>query len=447
MSSDHDATRAPTSPSATTTITTATLSRTISPPSSVPPASVLVVDDNPANRDALSRRLERRGYTVATAEDGPTALGLCAQRPFDLVLLDVMMPGMNGLEVLQRLRQDHGPADLPVIMATAQDQSEDVIKALGLGANDYVTKPLDFGVVLARVRTHLALKQSVEQIRDLERSLSVRNRELETANARLVAAADQARRELDLAARVQLSLLPKSPPQVPGLKFAWAFKPCQQLAGDSLNICPFDDGRVGFYVLDVAGHGVSAALLAVAATRLLSPRDPDSILVDPAGDGVARGRTPSSPADVASRLDQRFGWNPDTEQFLTIFYAVFDPATRQLTYVSAGHPGAIRVGPDTSATVLDQGGMPIGLGGTYETQVTTLRPGDRLYLYSDGLTEVVNPTGEQYGRRRLIEVLQSFCGVDLGRVVTEIMGEAGTWCGPQPGRDDVSILAVEFLGH
>src|SRR5439155_7747186 len=125
-----------------------------------------------------------------------------------------------------------------------------------------------------------------------------------------------ARRELALAARVQESLLPKSAPHVPGLEFAWAFRPCRELAGDSLNVCPFDDGRVGVYVLDVAGHGVSAALLAVAATRLLSARDPDSILLDHPAVLDAAARTPSSPATVATRLDQRFGWNPDTDQFV-----------------------------------------------------------------------------------------------------------------------------------
>jgi len=445
MSSDKDATSVsnPSIPHAARATPTVARSTPPAAAAPTPPATILVVDDSAANRDALSRRLERRGYAVATAEDGPAALRLLAQRPFDLVLLDVMMPGMNGLEVLQRLRQDHAAADLPVIMATAQDQSEDVIKALSLGANDYVTKPLDFGVVLARVRTHLTLKQSVEQIRDLERRLSARNRELETANARLVDAAEQARRELELAARVQVSLLPKAPPQVPGLKFAWAFKPCQQLAGDSLNICPFDDGRVGFYVLDVAGHGVSAALLAVAAARLLSPRDPDSIVVEPAGDGAARGRTPSTPSAVATRLDQRFGWNPETEQFLTIFYAVIDPATRQLSYTSAGHPGAIRVGPDSPATILDAGGMPIGLGGAYETQATSLRPGDRLYLYSDGLTEAMNPMGQQLGRDRLIQILTSMSSVELSQAVTRTMSALDAWTGGANSRDDVSILVME----
>ncbi len=139
-------------------------------------ASVLVVDDNPDNRDMLSRRLTRRGYTVAVAEDGHQALEICDAQPFDLVLLDIMMPGMSGLEVLKILRQRYSVSDLPVIMATAKDQSSDIVDALQLGANDYVTKPLDFPVVLARVETQLALKRASEEIRRLADQLELRNR-------------------------------------------------------------------------------------------------------------------------------------------------------------------------------------------------------------------------------------------------------------------------------
>jgi sigma-B regulation protein RsbU (phosphoserine phosphatase) len=325
-------------------------------------------------------------------------------------------------------------------MATARDQSEDLIRALGMGANDYVTKPLDFGVCLARVRTHLALKRSVEQIRDLEHRLSARNRDLETANAMLVEAADGARRDLALAARVQESLLPKSAPRIPGLEFAWAFRPCRELAGDSLNVCPFDDGRVGVYVLDVAGHGVSAALLAVAATRLLSARDPDSLLVEHAAGGA-----PVPPSEVARRLDQRFGWNPDTELFMTLFYALVDPATRELAYASAGHPGAIRLGPATPPAVLDAGGgMPIGLGGNPETQSLLLQPGDRVVLYSDGLTEAMNPQGQQFGCPRVIRLLQDWADRPLRDAVDALMREVESWCGPTPAQDDISVIGLEI---
>jgi sigma-B regulation protein RsbU (phosphoserine phosphatase) len=243
---------------------------------------------------------------------------------------------------------------------------------------------------------------------------------------------------------VQESLLPKTAPKIPGLEFAWAFRPCQELAGDSLNICPFDDGRVGLYVLDVAGHGVSAALLAVAATRLLSARDPDSLLVDHTS---ATAGSPVPPAEVARRLDQRFGWNPDTGQFMTLFYAVFDPATRELAYVSAGHPGAIRFGPATPPTVLDVGGgMPIGLGGNHETESLPLQPGDRVFLYSDGLTEAMNPQGQQFGRPRLSRLLLDCADRSLRETIRAVMHDVETWCGATPAQDDISVIGFGLQG-
>jgi len=129
--------------------------------------SLLVVDDDAMNRDMLSRRLARHGYTVAVAEDGEQALKMIEGQKFDLVLLDIMMPGVSGLQVLEILRQRHSMADLPVIMATAKGESSDIVEALKLGANDYVTKPLDFPVVLARTESQLALKRAREEIQRL----------------------------------------------------------------------------------------------------------------------------------------------------------------------------------------------------------------------------------------------------------------------------------------
>ncbi len=138
--------------------------------------ALLVVDDSEMNRDMLTRRLVRRGYTVAAAENGRQALDMIAAQPFDLIVLDIMMPGLSGLEVLEELRQRYAPSELPVIMATAKDQSEDIVLALKLGANDYVTKPLDFPVVLARVQTQLSLKRAMQEIQTLAGQLEQRNR-------------------------------------------------------------------------------------------------------------------------------------------------------------------------------------------------------------------------------------------------------------------------------
>lgn len=138
--------------------------------------SILVVDDNEMNRDMLARRLQRRGYRVAVAEDGQRALQMIAAQPFDLVLLDIMMPGISGLDVLKSLRERFSVADLPVIMATAKNQSADIVTALKLGANDYVTKPLDFPVVLARLHTQLSLKRAMQEIQRLAEQLERHNR-------------------------------------------------------------------------------------------------------------------------------------------------------------------------------------------------------------------------------------------------------------------------------
>jgi eukaryotic-like serine/threonine-protein kinase len=165
-----------------------------SPPEGQPlPRSILVVDDNEGNRDMLARRLQRSGYTTHVAGDGPEALALIEAQPFDLVLLDVMMPGMSGLEVLEVVRQTHSVAALPVVMATARDQSGDMVEAFLKGANDYVTKPLDMPVVLARIGTQLELKAAREQVERLNRRIA----EAQDQIAKLAESSAQAVAHLD----------------------------------------------------------------------------------------------------------------------------------------------------------------------------------------------------------------------------------------------------------
>ncbi|HET9317773.1 MAG TPA: response regulator, partial [Vicinamibacteria bacterium] len=165
------------------------LSAPLRPPSEPPePGSVslLVVDDNELNRDMLSRRLGSRGFQVSVAVDGASALAMIEQQEFSLVLLDVMMPGLTGIDVLKRLRERFSESDLPVVMATARDATEDVVEALHLGANDYVTKPLDFAVVLARIETQLTLRRQKQEIEQLARDLELRNRFIQSLFGRYV---------------------------------------------------------------------------------------------------------------------------------------------------------------------------------------------------------------------------------------------------------------------
>jgi sigma-B regulation protein RsbU (phosphoserine phosphatase) len=399
-------------------------------------ARLLVVDDTPANREMLSRRLLRQGYEVETAPDGEAALRMLDGTPFDLVLLDVMMPGMSGLDVLRAVRQTRPSTDLPVVMATAKDASHDVVEALGLGANDYVTKPLDFPVVLARVRTQLSLKRAVEQIRQLERGLAERNAELQAANA-------QMRADLDAAAKVQAALLPAARPHVPGYRFGWRFVPSAFVAGDILNVFPLDGRHVGLYLLDVSGHGVAAALLSVTVSRFLSPLcDPTSLL------WAREERTDryrlEPPARVAARLCQRFPFDDTTGQYFTLVYGLLDLESHNFRFISAGHRPVVHVPAAGEAAMIDAAGFPIGvMGDEYDEYEVRLGPGDRLYLYSDGLPEAMNGAREQYGSQRLLAQLATSRDRPLDESLGGLLDAVEQWRGRRQVDDDVSVLALE----
>ncbi len=348
--------------------------------------SLLIVDDHAGNREALAQRFRELGYAVEAAADGGQALDRIRTGRFDLVLLDIVMPGADGFAVLGAVRRTLPPTALPVIMATADDSSEDIVRALESGANDYVTKPYDFPVLLARVRTQLALKRSSELRAELEQDLARRNAELEEANRRLAAAYRHLKENLDAAARVQESLLPQALPDTPGARYAWAFRPCEQLAGDTLNVHPLGREHVGLYLLDVSGHGVTAALLSVTLSRILSPAlGPASVCVR--GGEDASECVPVPPAEVAARLHRRFPWDQITGQYFTILYGVLSLGTGEFRYVSAGHPGPVWLPRGGAPQALPAAGYPIGVGeADYAERSVRLGPGDRLYLFSDGLT-------------------------------------------------------------
>ena len=408
--------------------------------------SLLIVDDNLASREMLSRSFRQRGYAVTVARDGNQALEFLRRGSFDLILLDINMPGASGFAVLEAARAAYPATALPVIMVTAHDRSEDIVHALDLGANDYVVKPYDFPVILARARTQLALKRVVEQKTELERRLAQRNEELALVNRRLSAAYQRMKRDLLAAARIQEGLLPKAPPALPGARFAWGFEPCEELAGDTLNIVPLGRQHVGLYLLDVCGHGVAAALLSVTLSRLLARAgDESSILVRRSPDGAPDRPVP--PAEVAAQLSRLFPWTSDTEQYFTLSYGVLDPTTGEFRHVSAGHPGPLYLPPGGPPAFLDSPSLPIGIGdGAYEERALRLEPGSRLYLYSDGITEALNAAEELFGKPRLLAALAAQRDRPLDEGIAGLLREVHRWCGVPRVPDDVSILGLEFTG-
>lgn len=409
-------------------------------PSRAPAGSrLLVVDDTPDNREVLARLFRATGFQVETAPDGPSALRRLAEQSFDAVLLDVMMPGVSGLEVLDEIRRTWSATQLPVIMATALNRSEDIVGALARGATDYVTKPFDFPVVLARVRTQLALKHAVDKVRELELTLAQRNRELLAANSRM-------RDDLEAAGRIQAALLPTPGPPVPGYRFAWRFNPSAELAGDIFNVFRLDDRYLGMYVLDVSGHGVAAALLSVSVSRFLFPvPDPTSLLWErDQADGQCRL---SPPSRVAERLGERFPIDGETGQYFTLVYGLLDLEQNTLRYVSAGHPPVVHHRRGAEPVTLTAPGFPVGVAAgaePYEERVVRLAPGDRVYVYSDGVTEAMNPAGELFGAERLLQTIAaSGDAAGLEDCLDELGAAVCRWSDVDRCQDDQTVLCVE----
>ena len=267
---------------------------------------------------------------------------------------------------------------------------------------------------------------------------------LQTANQQLEAANRSLRQDLEAAAAVQRSLLPAALPEIPGIRFAWKYRPCQELAGDFLNVLPLDDHHVAVYILDVSGHGVAAALLSVTLSHVLSPVADRSFLYQAVPESPGTYRV-APPSEVVARLNKHFRIGPQISQYFTMIYGVLDANTRDFRYVTAGHPGALQVRPGAVPLVLESGGLPVGLlpDASYEERTTRLAPGDRLYFGTDGLTDAENAAGQEFGADNLLESYDQNRHRALDDSLGAVMARVEQWCAPARPADDVAMLAIE----
>jgi sigma-B regulation protein RsbU (phosphoserine phosphatase) len=242
---------------------------------------------------------------------------------------------------------------------------------------------------------------------------------------------------------IQQTFLPRKTPTTPGTCFAWIYHPCDQLGGDGLNIIPLGEDNIALYVMDVSGHGVASALLSVTLSRLLSPpSEPASILLR---DGNGRDRRDiRPPIEVAGRLNRLFPFNSATSQFTTMVYGILNAPTGEFRYVSAGHPGPVHLPRDRDPSILHSPGSPIGLANiAYDERSVRLQPGDRLYLYSDGVTEAMDSSGEQFGDARLMDAIAQGRSASLQESIAILREAIAQWHGSESPQDDISILGIE----
>lgn len=404
--------------------------------------SLLVVDDNEMNRDLLSRSLKRHGYSVTVVGGGAEAIASLRQLPFDAVLLDIMMPDVSGWDVLKWIRERFSREQLPVIMATAKDSRTDVVLALQCGANDYVTKPLDLKILLARVHVHVILERTVQA--------------LNRAHEQLKSSNEKVQRDLSVAAKVQQARLPEKSLQFEGCNVVWEYRPCDKLAGDFLDVFAFDEQQIGCYLFDVSGHGVPAALMSSAVSQTLKPILNETCLTSQLDKSPLSNidcLKINSPSHVADSLNEMFPMDPIIGKYFTLVYGVLDLSLREFRLTSAGHPSPVVLHANGEIELAAmKPGFPIGLVSKGDPQyeryteiVLTLNYGDRVVFYSDGLLEAMNPKGTTFGQKRMLAILAANTHQSLDDCIKALLTAVYEWTSPRSPSDDISILALEIL--
>ena len=373
------------------------------PGTQAPPSTILVVDDNPVNLQLVVRTLDGSGHRILAARNGAAAIEIARRAAPDLVLLDVMMPDMNGFDVYQRLNSRVDGPQVPVIFLSALDDAADKIAGLGLGAVDYVTKPIQPEEVRVRVDNHLTRLY-------LERELR-RNRDLLD-------------RELANVAELQQLMLPQSMP----VGFAAHYRTSRHAGGDYYDVMPLDDSRVSFIVADVSGHGASAAIVMAMIRTLFHT------LGDAAGD----------PAAALRRIDAQFGFLRDSAVFATAVYGVVDTARRTIRFASAGHPLPL-VSRSGETTTLDcEGALPLLFAhpAPIPTAEHQLSAGDRILVYTDGITDRQEPSGDMYEVERLAAAFTRSARRNAHEVVEQVVGEVEAFARGAEAADDQTLLVI-----
>ena len=375
-----------------------------------------MVDDDESNRDMLGRRLQRDGYTVQLAANGVEALRLLRSSAFDLVLLDLIMSGLDGYQVLLKMKNDPALREIPVIMLSALDQEGGIARCIELGAEDYDCQTVQPGV---SARAHRSLPGKKTPARQGTADLRGAPAKRETPRGRT----GRRRGVCALAAA-----------GAAGRRSAGALAlPTVRRTGRRHFRLSLDQRRqaLAIYLLDVSGHGVGAALLSVSVFNVLRTQS-------------LQGTDFADPAAVLNQLNRVFPMERQNNLLFTIWYGVFDKTTRQLAYASGGHPPAALVEP--GGFLFMEGGGP-GVRLRPRIKISRSPPpgprGSKLYVFSDGAFEIVRADGSTV---QLPEFIQQFgkAATEGTSKLDELVAWARAFRGEATLEDDLSIMELEL---
>ena len=382
---------------------------------------ILVVDDNDDNRYTLTLYLDLEGYTnIEVAHDGEEAIARLNEDAFDLVLLDVMMPKVDGYQVLSWLKDQPRLHDLPIIMISALNEMGSVVRCIEFGAVDYLLKPFNPVLLKARLGATLEKKQLHDQI-------SAHLARLES--------------ELEAARKLQVGMVPHAfpPPtaQWPLDLFAM-MEPAREVGGDLYDFFPLAVGRLCFLIGDVSGKGMPAALF-MARTKSLVRIATELMR---GGDGG-----PATASDIISRVNRELAENNDDMMFVTMFFAILDPASGDLEFCNAGQNPPYRLKGDQLVAVEEPRGLVLGVrpDAVHQTGRFSLVPGETIYLFTDGVTEAKDARATLFSEARLEAVLRRASGGSSADLVNAVVAEVSSFVGTAEAADDITMLALRRL--
>ena len=383
--------------------------------------TVLAVDDTPENLDVVKGILSP-DYTIKAAINGKMALKIAETQSPDLILLDIMMPEMDGYEVCQRLKSNPKTSEIPIIFLTAKDQTMDEAKGFELGAEDYILKPVNPPILKARVKTHVALKQSRDALQE--------------AYGIIKGQKDRMEEELNVGREIQMSMIPLKFPPFPDhdeFDIYATLVPAREVGGDFYDFFFVDDNHLCFCVGDVSGKGVPAALFMAVTKALIKSRAADD----------------RSTGSVLTHVNDELSQDNPSSMFVTVFAAILNIATGEFTYTNAGHNPPYVKHPDGSIRALTERHGPIVgamSGMAYGEDTTNLSSGDLVLLFTDGVTEAMDVGGNLYSDARLEELLQESQLETVEATVDTVLSSVKRFETGADQADDITILSLLFRG-
>lgn len=388
---------------------------------------VLIAEDDRATLGRIKSLLSKWGHECVTAADGAAAWKLVRKERPALVITDWLMPEVDGLGLLKMIREESNE-QIYVIFLTGRDEVPHLVEAMEAGADDFIRKPFHTEELRVRVRAGLRI---MEQKLALERA----NDELAMAYLRLQVANGRMRSELQAAAEIQESFFPAEPPQSDRARFAWYHQPCEAHSGDTFNFLPMDSSHIGLYVANFNGRGVGSALMSAQLNLTLSRFGAPEDLNEPP--------VVETPAEVARWLNQRFRYF-ERLRYFTFLYGIMDFDEKAFRYTSAAHPGPIVISQG-KAEIRRLTPPAVGLrpDATFENQTVTIKPGDRLYFYTDGIFGIENRQGKEFDEPALAQLLLDRADEPLESGLRSAVDEAMNWGKPAPLKDDLCLIGVE----